>query len=51
MKWYWWIVASILAINGLLIALIAAALVFDKFRKAREAARNRRGDSDADKAA
>jgi TRAP-type mannitol/chloroaromatic compound transport system permease small subunit len=37
MKWYWWVVTAILALNGLLIALIGLALAFARVRKIRAA--------------
>jgi mannose/fructose/N-acetylgalactosamine-specific phosphotransferase system component IIC len=43
MKWYWWVVTVILALNGLLIAMIGLALAFARVRKSRAA----RAEADA----
>jgi hypothetical protein len=37
MKWYWWAIIVILALNGLLIALIGAALALSRMRRNRAA--------------
>jgi uncharacterized membrane protein len=39
MRWYWWIVFGILAINALVIVVIALFLLWDRYRvkKARSA--------------
>lgn len=37
MKWYWWIVTLILALNALLIAIIAVGLGLAQVRKGRAA--------------
>jgi mannose/fructose/N-acetylgalactosamine-specific phosphotransferase system component IIC len=37
MKWYWWVVTMILALNGLLIALIGMALALARVRRSRAA--------------
>jgi uncharacterized membrane protein len=46
MKWYWWAIISILAINGFVIILIALALVADRIRKSREAGNEKQENSD-----
>jgi len=43
MEWYWWIGIGILALNGLLIALIAFALVAMRLRQKRAAQAERKG--------
>lgn len=37
MAWYWWIVAGILGLNGLVVAIVALFLVVDWFRARRDA--------------
>ena len=40
MRWFWWLIIGILALNALMILLIALALLADKWRRKRIAAKN-----------
>lgn len=44
MSWFWWLIIGILALNVLVILLIALALFASKLRKSRIARQNAEGD-------
>ena len=44
MRWFWWLIIGILALNALMILLIALALLADKWRRRRTA----RSDAEED---
>jgi membrane protein implicated in regulation of membrane protease activity len=46
MSWYWWVLVGIVAVNGLVIALIALALATIWWRKRRAAGAEQRDQSE-----